>query len=203
MQFITRAFLILASLAYCHAVSVGFKTIYRENSVLIIGEVSNTASSVQISNILNQLQVLKILYTKHQNKMAIHFTIGKRMKVSRRLENSEGLSLYDVQSSQFTDFLRSKVSSAAIIFYRRPSLLIKSSKIIPDEIEIILDDTIIFDINEVFPENMEVSHSSHHPHSPIIEYDDIDETGQSVDSGLLRRRSKSRKCFVNCCCSIS
>lgn len=135
--------------------------------------------------------------------MTIRFTIGNRMKVSRRLENSEGLSLYDVQSSQFTDFLRSKVSSAAIIFYRRPSLLIKSSKIIPDEIEIILDDTIIFDINEVFPENMEVSHSSHHPDSPIIEYDDIDETGQSVDSGLLRRRSKSRKCFVNCCCSIS
>lgn len=213
MQFIAPTLLILTLLVYCSALSVGFKTNYRENSVLIIGEVSNTASSVQIANILHQLRLFKNLYTKVQNEIMIPVTVGNRMKVSRSLSSAEMACLYDVQCSQFTEFLRSKVSTAigsndaiqkSFTFYQKPSLLIPSSEEIPDQIELFLDEAMLVDINEVFSESMEVSYNSRSM-SPILEYDDIYETGQSSDSGLLKKkhRSKSKKCFENCCCTIN
>lgn len=211
MQFITTSLLILTLSVYCSAISVGFKSNYKENSVLIIGEVTNTASSVQIANILHQLQVFKNLYTKVQNEIMIPVTVGNRMKVSRRLSNAEAACLYDVQCTQFIEFMRSKVSKAvgsngsiqkSFTFYQKPSLLIPSSGEVPDQIEIFLDEAIIVDINEVFSESMEVSYNSRSM-SPILEYDDIYETGQSSDSGLLRKKKRSKKCFENCCCTIN
>ena len=211
MQFITKSILILALSVCCSAVvSVGYKTNYKEKSVLIIGEVSSTASSVQISNILRQLRVLKNLYTKLYNEM-LPVIIGNRMKVSRRLDFSEATAacLYDVQSVQFLEFLKSKVSVTIesnhsiqkyFTIYQRPSLLITSSEEIPNEIELLLDDTILVDINEIFSESMEVSFNPR-SYYPIMEYDDVYGTGQSFNSRLLNGPSneRSNKCNENCC----
>lgn len=211
MQFITANLLILTLSVYCSALSVGFESNYKKNSVLIIGEVPNTASSVQIANILNQLLVFKNLYTKIQNEMMITVTVGNRMKVSRRSSNSEAACLYDVQCTLFIEFMRSKVSKAvgsngsiqkSFTFYQKPSLLIPSSEEIPDQIEIVLNEAILVDINEMFSESMEVSYNSRSM-SPILEYDDIYENGQSSDSGLIRKKKRSKKCIDNCCCTIN
>lgn len=211
MQFITTSLLILTLSVYCSALSVGFESNYKKNSVLMIGEVPNTASSVQIANILNQLLVFKNLYTKIQNEMMITVTVGNRMKVSRRSISAEAACLYDVQCTQFIEFMRSKVSKAvgsngsiqkSFTFYQKPSLLIPSSEEIPDQIEIVLNETILVDINEMFSESMEVSYNSRSM-SPILEYDDIYENGQSSDSGLIRKKKRSKKCIENCCCTIN
>lgn len=203
MQFITTYFLILASLICCSAVvSVGYKTNFKDNSVLIIGEVSNTASSVQISNILRQLRVFRNHYAE-----LILVTVGNRLKVSKKLGCSEATCLYDVKSGQFLEFLRSKISVAIesnqsiqkyFTIYQRPSLLMKSPyENISNEIELMLDETILVDINQIFSENMEVS-------CTILEYDDVYGTGQSVRSRLLKGRKggsseKSNKDHEKCC----
>ena len=56
-----------------------------------------------------------------------------------------------------------------------------SSEEILYEIELLLDDTILVEINEIFSESMEVSFNPC-SYYPIMEYEDIYGTGQSVNT---------------------
>lgn len=203
MQFIITSLFLLTFSVYSLAISVGFKTNLNGNSVLIIGEMSNVSSSVQISNILHQLKVFKNLYTKLHNEIMIPVAIGKKMKVSRKLRSSEA-SLYDVQSPDFINFLRSKINVSIgknygiptyLTIYANPSLLVRTTDVIAESVEVALDDPILVDIKEIFTESMEVTYNSR-PSSPIVEYDDI-YGGNSITSGLLRERQSTKP--VKCC----
>lgn len=208
MQLIATSLVLLALSICCSAVSIGYKTNFKEDSVLIIGEISKVASSVQISNIIHQLKIFKNLYTKLNNEILIPVTIGTRMKVSRTLVSSDAC-LYDVGADEFANFLRSKISVTVganygiqtyLTNYQRPLLLLRSSDSIPDRIELVLDDPILVDINEVFSESMEVTYHSRSV-SPTLEYDEIYGTGHHINSGLLRQRTSGRavKCLEKYC----
>ena len=208
MQFITSIFIVSLS-AYCSALCVGFTTSFRSESAFIIGEISKDISSVVVADILQQLRAFKNSFAVSKKKSIIFVNVGKRIKVSRRVNDSESPCLYDSQCDEFMEFLKSEITSSANSFIRnsftlfqKPSLFISTSEEIPDKIQISLDELNLFDIKELFSESMEVSSSSISD-PPPLEYEDIFESGYSSTSALLRRKKpKAKKCFDNCCCAL-
>lgn len=207
MRFIISLLFLLTFSVYSLAISVGYKTNLDVNSILIIGEVSTLASTVQISNILHQMNIFKNAYTKLHNEIMIPVTVGKRMKLSRKLRSSEAC-LYEVQSIEFINFLRSKFSAhfgnsfsiqTYLTIYENPSLLVRTSDSIAESVNLVLHDSILVDIRDIFAESMEVASNSR-PSSPVVEYEDI-YGGNGITSGLLRERQSTRfiKCFENFC----
>ena len=192
---------------YCSSLSVGYKVKnckYQEEAILIIGEISNRVSSVQINNILQQLKIFKNRYVKEQNDgILIETKLGNRIKTSRNIA-----SLYEADCNEFINFLRESTIGIQtylnLNLYSKPSFYIKSVNSLSEILNISLDDPILFELSELFPENMQIENKR--SESPILDYDAIyGESRKDLRRNLLEERKKERRmaCRLNDYCSIS
>ena len=179
-----------------NTLSVGFETNYKEGTVLIIGELSNNISSVQISDILSQLKWLKNFYNVlHNDSLDVHI-----VKTDCRQSLSSSV-LYQANTKDFINFISSRAShgmSKYLTIYFTPSLLVNSAENLSSVLSLELKDAILIDMSNFLAKSMEVS-------VPTIEnYDEIYQMHQSgadsdITSGLLRKKRK----YSNCCSSCA
>lgn len=198
MRFLIAVVLLIVTSLQCSAIGVGFKINGKPESILVIGELSNIASSVQITNILQQLNVLKNLYTKLHDGEVVNLRIG------RKLKHSKFLNLYEIESRELLKFIsyRIKVNVGTnfsiqtyLTIYNTPSLVVSNSEPSVFELPVILDDSVLIELNEMFPENLEVTYTS----TPSLEYDDVYGPGDHITSGLLRPQIHNNNCVQKCC----
>lgn len=190
--------ILLCSLTKSLSISVGFKINGKPDSTLIIGELSDFASSVQITSILNQLTALKNRYNSLHSGQMINLKIGKKLK------SSKSLSLYEIDSTGLLKFINSQIKvgegknyaiQTYLTVYNFPSLIISKSESLQAELQISLDDSVMIDLHDLFGVNLQVTHSC----SPVLEYDEIYGDGQGTSSRLLRSQNSESNCVHRCC----
>lgn len=182
------------------ALSVGFKTNYIDESFLIIGDISDVASSVQITNVLLQLKIIKELYTKVKRQSVFTVKLGKNKRISR-IHSAQNTFLYQVDVGDFINFLKERSEAnigtnygmkTYLTIHNKASLLIKSSEIVHETIKLTLAYPNLLDIPDLFMESMDVSIGSR-PGSPLVEYDAVyGGDDDDLTSGLLTRRTANK-----------
>jgi len=208
MRLIIKIILVIFFIQLCSSLSVGFKTKNKKQkgAILIIGEISERASSIQINNILQQLRIFKNIYAEQNNEMMIEMKLGRRLKTVHNIA-----SLFDADCDEFITFLREKSSQDIeanfgfqIYFniYYKSSFYIKSVDNLSGTLHLSLDDPVLLELSEMFPESLEVDYQRY-GQSPKLEYDEIYGTGNDLKRGLLYERKHYRKSSTFDCCNIS
>ena len=185
---------------FCSSLSVGFKaTNFKDKeAILIIGEISHRASSVQYNDILIQLNVFKDLYATLKDRTNVEINVGKLLKAAPRIA-----SLFEADCEEFIAFLQERSSQNLVTncgihsflqIYSKPSFYFKSANNkLPGKLHLSLGETVFVDLFEMFPESMEVG-------DHVDEYDD----GKSdLERHLLLKRTRSNEKRRICdCCNI-
>lgn len=207
MNLIIAIFLGNLWIAFCSSLSVGFKATatdsrYKQEAILIIGEFANRPSSVQINNILQQLKVFKSLYVRLSHDL-VEIALGKKMKTTKNIA-----SIYEAECNDFIAFVQERTGHSSALqtylkIYPKSLFYFKSTENLSGTLSLSLDDPVLLDLSEMFPENMELDDKR--CESPLLEYDDVYGTGKELRRGLLngRNRDKKRRSrLTDCCCTI-
>ena len=211
MKFIIAILLGNLWIAFCSSLSVGFKATatdsrYQQDAILIIGEFVNRPSSVQINNILQQLKVIKNLYVRLSHDL-VEIRLGKRMKTTKNIA-----SIYEAECNDYIAFVQersfqltgpSSALQSYLKIYPKSLFYIKSTENLSGTLSLSLNDPVLLDLSEMFPENMELDDKR--CESPLLEYDDVYGTGKDLRRGLLNGKNsekKRRSRLTDCCCTI-
>lgn len=210
MKFVITILLGNFWIIFCSALSVGFKSKnYKEKeAILLIGEISDRASSLQINNVLLQLRILKDIYFNINGNKMIELNVGRRLKKGRNIA-----SLFEADCVHFVQFLRERTSSeiesnlgiqSFISFYPKPSLYIKSNDNLSGKVHLSLEEILLIELSEMFPEPELAEFNPKRSESPLVEYDDIYGSGRALRSRLLHDRPQQRSKLISLSnCNIS
>lgn len=155
MRFIIKFIIVFALFTKYHSISVGFKINGKSDSFLIIGDLSRTASCVQITIILKQLTYLKDCYSVLQNNNTINLKIGKNLK------SAKSLSLYEIDSYELLNYINSQIRISSgknypiqsyFTVYNTTSLIISKMEPSTSELQVSLGDSVMVDLTDYFDE---------------------------------------------------
>jgi hypothetical protein len=213
VSMISNLLAIFLFLKFCLAVQIAFKT-SRENEILIIGEIQNSASSVQINKILKALNELNSQYNHIHNEIYIPIVPISLLTKLKKYGHLNVL-LYEVECADFMRFISSMIfiktniaRDSYLSIYEIPKYFsILEHKlplpVIDVSINLKLEESMMFDLNSEFSESFQISTHEDRSASPILEYGSIyGSGGNNLSAGLLRNKEIRRgPCdqFSNCC----
>lgn len=202
INFIELIILFSTYLFYCSAVGVGYKTNYKDDNVLVIGEISNDASSAEMSSIIDQLRTYKNLYINLYDEDLKPVKIGKKIKTSKKPGCSD-LVLYNAVAPEFIDFLNLQFygSQTHLSIYKKPLLFVKLGISVSGKRKLTLDEPTLIYIKEIFSDCTEDPNHARSD-SPVLDFGNIyphSDYDSDLKSRLLGDQSSSSEPSTSSC----
>lgn len=219
-------FILLLSLAVnSSTLSIGFNINGSEHKKLVIGEINTNASAIQVSSILEQLEVIKNNYVIIRKSPKFTVKIGESTRFKRGSFLAPGeFYLYELDNFTLTDYILSQITvskasnfsiQSYVTLFSNPLLYIKGRRYLQFNSDFNItsvDESILIDIDDFSTnESVEMSSVLVRPMSPVFDFHDIYVTNQgkpsinnfddnsNLGAGLLH--GKYNKRFIYCGCS--